>query len=182
MKICSGLILIYFILPVIVSASEAPVSVDIDFTGTLVEEPCIVAPGGEGDNVVVDFGTIPEKNFYSIYGHRTWAQPFHILLTECDLNLGKEVKITFKGTEDGEQPGLLSISSNSGVKHIAVGLQTYTGAELDVNKQTQGYLLASGNTQLNFKAYIQASDEGVKNHNVGRGVFEAIATFELEYP
>jgi type 1 fimbria pilin len=162
--------------------SEAPVSVDVDFKGTLVEEPCLVAPGSEGDNIVVDFGTIPEKNFYSIYGNRTWSQSFHILLTECDVSLGKEVKVTFKGVEDREQPGLLATSSNLGVKHIAVGLQTHTGTNLPINKQTAGYAINNGSTQLNFKAYIQASNEGVKNHSIGQGAFEALATFELEYP
>ncbi|ENY5536618.1 fimbrial protein [Salmonella enterica] len=174
--------LFIFVLPITSFGSEAPVSVDVDFKGTLVEEPCIVAPGDDGSNVVVDFGTIPEKTFYSIYGRRTWSQPFHILLTECDVSLGKEVKVTFNGTEDREQPGLIALTSNLYVQHLAVGLQTHTGVELPVNKQTSSYTLVDGNNQLNFKAYIQASDEGVKNHSVGKGNFEALATFELEYP
>ena len=104
------------------------------------------------------------------------------MLTECDTTLGKEVKVTFTGTEDTEQPGLLAVASSTGVKHVAIGLQTHTGADLPFNKQTQGYTLYEGNTQLNFKAYVQASDEGVKNHSVGQGKFEAVSTFELEYP
>lgn len=182
MKFITGLLTLVLLAPGLVRASEEPVSADVDFKGSLVAEPCIVSPGGEGDNVVVDFGTIPEKTFYSIYGRRTWLQAFHILLTECDTSLGKEVKITFTGAEDAEQPGLLAVSSSSGVKHIAIGLQTYTGEELPFNKQTQGYTIYNGNTQLNFKAYVQASDEGVSNHSVGRGAFEAVSTFELEYP
>lgn len=182
MKWFIGILVSSFFVSGFAASSEKPVSADVDFKGTLVAEPCVVAPGGDGDNVVVDFGTIPEKMFYSIYGRRTWLQPFHILLTECDTTLGKEVKITFTGTEDAEQPGLLAVTSGSGVQHIAVGLQTYTGVDLPFNKQTQGYTLYEGNTQLNFKAYVQASDEGVANHSVGRGEFEAASTFELEYP
>ncbi|MBM7016677.1 type 1 fimbrial protein [Enterobacter cloacae] len=163
-------------------AAEKPVSADVDFKGTLVAEPCVVSSGPEGDNVVVDFGTISDKTFYSIYGRRTWLQSFHILLTECDTTLGKEVKITFTGTEDVEQPGLLAVNSSSGVKHVAIGLQTHKGEDLQLNTQTQGYTLYTGNTQLDFKAYVQASNEGVKNHSVGRGTFEAVSTFELEYP
>lgn len=182
MKLCSGVLTFALLFTCIVSATEKPVSSDVDFEGTLVAEPCVVSPGGEGDNVVVDFGTIPDKTFYSISGRRTWLQPFHILLTGCDTSLGKEVKITFTGPEDTEQPGLLAVTSNTGVKHVAVGLLTHTGADLSFNKQTQGYMLYKGNTQLNFKAYIQASDEGVTHHSVGRGMFEAVSTFELEYP
>lgn len=182
MKLCSGMLTFALLVSVITSATERPVSSDVDFKGTLVAEPCVVSPGGDGDNVVVDFGTIPDKTFYSIYGRRTWLQPFHILLTQCDTSLGKDVKITFTGQEDAEQPGLLAVTSNTGVKHVAVGLQTHTGEDLPFNKQTQGYTLYNGNTQLNFKAYIQASDEGVTKHSVGRGMFEAVSTFELEYP
>ncbi|ELE9730701.1 type 1 fimbrial protein [Enterobacter kobei] len=180
---CSLIFLVLiFLIPEIANAHEKPVSVDVDFKGTLVAEPCVVAPGGDGDNVVVDFGTIPEKTFYSTYGRRTWMQAFHIMLTECDLSLGKEVKVSFIGTEDSEQPGYLAVTSSSGVKHIAIGLQTGTGENLPFNQQTDAYVLNAGDTQLNFKAYVQASDEGVKHRSVGRGAFEAISTFELEYP
>jgi len=182
MKLKKGLITLAMLASVQAFAAEKQVSADVDFTGTLVAEPCVVSPGPDGDNVVVDFGTIPDKTFYSIYGRRTGLQSFHILLTECDTTLSKEVKVTFTGTEDAEQPGLLAVSSSSGVKHVAIGLQTHTGDDLPFNKQTQGYTLYDGNTQLNFKAYMQASDEGVANHSVGRGAFEAVSTFELEYP
>ncbi|HEC2037747.1 TPA: type 1 fimbrial protein [Klebsiella oxytoca] len=157
-------------------------SSDIDFKGTLVAEPCVVATGNDGDNVVVDFGTIPGKTFYSAYGHRTWLQPFHILLKECDLTLGKEVKITFTGTADAEQPELLAMSSSNGVSHLAIGIQSDTGKEIPVSQQMDSYILTTGSTQLNFKAYVQASDEGVANKSVGTGTFDAVSTFELEYP
>jgi len=182
MKLYSGILALVLMGASYAIAAEKPVSADVDFKGTLVAEPCVVSVGGDGDNVVVDFGTIPDKTFYSVYGRRTWLQAFHILLTECDTTLGKEVKITFTGTEDAEQPGLLAVTSSTGVKHVAIGLQTHTGAALPFNKQTQGYTLYEGNTQLNFKAYVQASDDGVANHSVGRGAFEAVSTFELEYP
>lgn len=179
MKMTDGLLALML---AVTNHSTYAASSEVDFEGTLVAEPCVVAAGGEGENVVVDFGTITQKTFYSAYGQRTWLQPFHILLTECDLSLGKEVKIAFTGTEDGEQPGLLAVTSSSGVAHVAVGLQTASGNSLEINEQTDAYNLNTGNTQLNFKAYVQASDEGVKNKSVGMGAFEAVSTFELEYP
>lgn len=157
-------------------------SSSVELKGSLVSEPCVVATGSDGENIVVDFGTIAEKTFYSSYGRRTWLQPFHILLTECDLTIGKEVKITFTGVEDTEQPGLLAVSSTNGVSHIAVGILSSAGKILNFNEQTDAYTLTSGRTQLDFKAFVQASDEGVKNKTVGRGVFQAASTFELEYP
>lgn len=182
MKLPWRIMIILSIISGFAVSAEQPVSTDVDFKGVLVSEPCVVTPGGDGDNVVVDFGTIEEREFYSVYGHRTWLQPFHILLTNCDTALGKEVKITFTGTEDTEQPGLLAVTSNTGVKHVAIGLQTHTGDDLPLNKQTPAYILNTDNTQLDFKAYLQASDDGVTNHSVGRGIFEAVSTFALEYP
>ena len=182
-KLSSGLLAAVILLTSVAAQGvELPVEAEIEFGGTLVAEPCVVAPGSDGDSVVVDFGTIPDKTFYSTYGHRTWLQPFHILLTECDTTVGKEVKITFIGTEDAEQPGLLAVSSSSGVKHVAIGLLTDSGTELAFNKQTPAYALREGNTQLNFKAYVQASDEGGRERSVGQGTFKAVSTFELEYP
>lgn len=157
-------------------------SQEVNFLGTLVSEPCTLAAGSDGDNVVVDFGTIAEKTFYTLSSRRTWLQPFHVQLKECDLSLGKTVKITFTGAEDAEQPGLLGVTSSNGVAHIAVGLQTADGQALAFNQQSESYTLQTGSTQLNFKAYVQASDEGVRNKSVGRGTFEAVSTFELEYP
>lgn len=157
-------------------------SVDVAFEGALVAEPCTVAAGSDGDNVVVDFGTIAEKTFYSLTSRRTWLQPFHILLKDCDLSLGRSVKITFTGTEDGEQPGLLAVTGSHGVGHIAVGLQTQEGQALAFNQASEAYTLQTGSTQLDFKAYVQASDEGVRTKSVGRGTFAAVSTFELEYP
>lgn len=162
--------------------SSAEISNDIDFQGRLVATPCIISSGKNGENIEVDFGTIPEKNFYSIYGNRSAVKPFHILLTECDTTLGKEVQITFRGTPDAEQQGLLAINSSTGVNHVGIGLQTQNGTNLSLNSKTAAYAISSGNTELNFKAYVQASKEGVKNRSVGRGTFEAISTFEVEYP
>ncbi|MBF7997767.1 fimbrial protein [Rahnella laticis] len=157
-------------------------SSDIKFSGSLVAEPCTVVGGEDGTDVSVDFGTISEKTFYSTYLHRTWSEKFKIVLEECDLSLGSEVKVTFYGEEDAEQPGMLAISSSNGVKHIALGIQSDSGVDLPLNKQTQSYPLNKGTTELNFIAYAQASDIGVRNKSVGDGEFVANTTFSLEYP
>lgn len=155
---------------------------DVDFQGTLVAEPCTVATGGDGENVVVDFGTIPDKNFYFYSPPRTWPQSFDILLKDCDLSLGSQVKLTFTGPEDGEQTGRLAVSSGDGVSHVAVGIQDADDRDVAINRQTPSYQLNTGTTVLRFKSYIQASDAGVKNHSIGNGHFEAVTTFVLEYP
>jgi type 1 fimbria pilin len=157
-------------------------SSNIKLSGTLVAEPCILDDGQNGKNITVDFGTIPAKNFYSIYSNRTWTQKFKIVLLECDLTLGNLVKVTFNGISDSEQPNLLAITSVDGVQHIAIGIESETGVEIPINQQTQAYKLKNGTTELNFMAYVQASKAGIKNKDIGFGNFNAIATFALEYP
>lgn len=150
---------------------------NVNFKGQLVEDPCTVAAGPDGGAVEVDFGSIPDKMLY--LHKRTWTQKFHILLEECDLTLGSKVHLTFMGTEDNEQPGLLSVTG--GAKHVAVGLLSYNGQAIELNKQTEDYQLHAGITELDFGAYVQASDSAIKAHNIDRGVFTAVATFRLEY-
>lgn len=157
-------------------------SANIKLSGALVAEPCILGDGQNGKDITVDFGTIPAKNFYSIYSNRTWKQKFKIVLLECDLTLGNLVKVTFNGTEDFEQPNLLAITSVDGVQHIAIGIESETGVDLPINQQTHAYNLKNGTTELNFMAYVQASKAGIKNKDIGFGNFNAIATFALEYP
>ena len=176
---------ILFIISIIFSGAVQKAiagTADIKLFGTLVAEPCILGDGGDGKDITVDFGTIPAKNFYSIYSNRTWTQKFKIVLLECDLTLGNLVKVTFNGTEDAEQPGLLAITSVDGVQHIALGIESEAGIELPINQQTNAYTLNSGTTELNFMAYVQASETGVKNKDIGFGNFNAVASFSLEYP
>lgn len=171
--LCSGIWLIF-------SAAHAEETTTARFHGTLVEAPCSISTGNEGENISVDFGSIPDKTFYS--NKRTWAETFTITLLECDISVGTQVKITFTGPEDAEQPGLLSISSGNGISHVAIGLLSADGRDILINQQTTGYKLTSGTNQLAFSAYVQASDSAMQAHNVGLGPFKAISTFMLEYP
>lgn len=150
---------------------------DINFRGTLISEPCTVTE----NDIVIDFGTIPNKNFYDYMPPRTWLKSFQVALKDCDLSLGNQVKVMFTGMEDAEQHGRLAVTG-IGVKNIAVGIQGINGKDIPINKQTESYPLSAGTTILKFKSYIQASSAGIKNHAVGLGSFEATASFVLEYP
>ena len=68
------------------------------------------------------------------------------------------------------------------MSHVAVGIQENDGTDIAINKQTKSYPLNAGVTELRFKSYIQASSDGVKNHSIGFGKFEAAASFIIEYP
>lgn len=154
----------------------------IPFKGTLVNEPCTVATGQDGDNVAVNFNAVPDKNFYDSKDGRSWPEPFHIVLQDCDLTLGTTVKVTFTGTPDSEQTDLLAVESGAGsASHVAVAITTPEGVLIPINKSTDGYLLQKGTMTLKFNAYLQASRDALNNHSIGDGNVNAIATFTLEY-
>ncbi|MGM8398347.1 fimbrial protein [Enterobacter hormaechei] len=153
----------------------------IGFQGNLVEDPCSVAAGPDGENVEVDFGNVPDKNLYRMAEGRSWKKNFHILLEGCDLSLGTKVKVTFTGPEDSEQPGLLALSNQSGARHVAVAITQIDGTLIPLNKPTDSNILTKGTTTLNFSTYLSSPDSAVKNHTIGRGVIDATAIFLLSY-
>lgn len=145
--------------------------------GALVAEPCTLRPGDEG--IQLDFGTVIDKYLYT-YG-RTPAKPFSLTLLECDVSLGKTVKITFSGTESSALPGLLAPQSTGQASGIALGIETAAGNPVELNKPSQGYGLANGSNILQLQAYIQGEPGAIAGRDIGLGEFSAMATFELEY-
>lgn len=145
--------------------------------GALVAEPCVIPPGDE--EIALDFGTIIDKYLYQ--NTRTLSQPFTIHLEECDLSIGKTVKVKFTGTENVSLPGLLAIDAASEATGIAVGLETGEGQALPLNQNSGSYVLQDGNTILTMKAYVQGEPQAIAQQRIGRGVFSAVATFNLEY-
>lgn len=159
--------------------SASALADDVRFDGTLVEDACEVYPGDE--NIELNFGTIVDKYLY--LNTRTHSQPFTIRLINCDLVLGKEVQVTFTGTESKTLSGLLALDTASQAKGIAVGLETIDGVPVKLNK-AKGYLQAlhSGNgNNLRLQAYIQGEPTALQAQTIVLGNFVATSTFMLEY-
>ncbi|HAV1840558.1 TPA: type 1 fimbrial protein [Enterobacter hormaechei subsp. steigerwaltii] len=173
--ILGGILVI--LMPAFASAAES----SIGFKGTLVEDPCTIAPGPDGESVEVNFGNVPDKNLYRMAEGHSWKEKFHILLQDCDLSLGTKVKVTFTGPEDSEQPGLLALSNKSGARHVAVAITKFDGTLIPLNKQTDGYILSKGTTELVFAAYLSSPQSAIRNHTIGLGTIDATATYILEY-
>ncbi len=158
------------------AASTAP-EIGLTYTGSLVAEPCVIEPGDE--EVRLDFGTIIDKYLY--LNTRTLSKPFEIRLAECDLSIGKTVKVMFQGTESIELPGLLAVDSASEAKGIAIGLETLETKPLLINKESDEYPLQAGNNLIALKAYVQGEPTAITDKTITRGPFSAVATFSLEY-
>ncbi|XJD37968.1 fimbrial protein [Enterobacter sp. ECC-219] len=145
--------------------------------GALVAEPCVIPPGDE--TVVLDFDTVIDKYLYQ--NTRTPGQTFELHLAQCDLSLGKMVRVTFSGTESTALPGLLALNGGSQASGIAIGMETTQGEPLPINKPGKAQALVSGTNILTARAYVQGEPEALKHKSIERGPFSAVATFSLEY-
>lgn len=171
---------VYKLVPWLMLSTSLPIFADnVWFDGTLVEDACEVYPGDE--NIELDFGTVIDKYLY--LNTRTHSQVFTIRLINCDLILGKEVKVTFTGNESVTLPGLLALDNISKAKGIAVGIETSAGMPIKLNKpQDYTQTLHTGNgNNLNFQAYLQAEPTALQEKNIVLGDFITTTTFLLEY-
>lgn len=160
-----------------VLSGPPPPEIGLRYTGSLVAEPCIIEPGYE--DIVLDFGSIIDKYLY--LNTRTQSKPFEIRLVDCDLSIGKTVSVTFRGTESVGLPGLLAVDNSSAAKGIAIGLETNEAKPLAFNKESDKFVLQAGNSRIGLKAYVQGEPTAIRNKNITRGPFSAVATFRLEY-
>ena len=145
--------------------------------GALVKEPCTLQPGDE--SVELDFGTVVDKYLYQ--HQRTLSKPFQLRLTDCDTSLGKALQISFSGTESIALPGLLALDGGSEASGIAIGLETQDGQALSLNQQSRGQAITDGNNIITLLAYVKGEPNAITNRTIGRGMFTAVVTFNLEY-
>ncbi|ROR60335.1 UNVERIFIED_ORG: type 1 fimbria pilin [Providencia alcalifaciens] len=169
---------VIFLLVILISPTSWGGRADnLHLYGTLVAEPCVIPPGD--DEIDLDFGTVIDKYLY--LNKRTLGQPFSIHLAECDLSLGRTVRITFLGKENSMLPGLLAVDENSQAKGIAIGLETLQAKPIPINKTSNEYLLQEGDTIIAMKAYVQGEPDAISNKSIKRGLFSSTATFRLDY-
>ncbi|WP_447873295.1 fimbrial protein [Serratia fonticola] len=168
------------VMPLLAALVAGPVLAageNVHLYGALVAEPCVIPPGEE--DIALDFGTIIDKYLY--LNTRTLGQSFSIHLTECDVSLGKTVKVTFLGTENTALPGLLALDGGSQATGIAIGLETAEARPVPLNQASGKYPLQDGDNRIALKAYAQGEPDAIKNQSIARGPFSSTATFSLEY-
>lgn len=158
-------------------SSSAMAAENMRLHGALVAEPCVIPPGDE--TVELDFDTVINKYLYM--NTRTPGQAFELHLAQCDLSLGKTVKVTFSGTESAALPGLLALNGASQASGIAIGMETLQGEPLPINQSGKAQTLVSGANILTAQAYVKGEPEALAQKAIERGPFSAVATFSLEY-
>jgi len=146
------------------------------FHGTLLAEPCVIAPGD--DTIALNFGGVLDNDLY--LNGRTPGMDFTLHLINCDISLAQTVEMTFTGTADPKLPGLLALDGGSQAKGIAIGLEATNGSAWPLNQGGQ-YPLTNGSTALQAKAYIQGESAALGARTITPGDFSATATFTLAY-
>lgn len=160
---------------VISPSRSVAVTNNLQFSGNLVAEPCVLDP--ETETVELDFGTIVDKYLY--INERIHSQPFTIRLLECDLSLGETVSLTFSGTADSELTDMLAVTGTA--SGIAIGLETLDGTALAFNSATPNFSLSAGTTNLTLKGYVRGKPSAIQHHAIVKGEFNATANFTLNY-
>lgn len=157
------------------SAAQA-VDNNLQFSGTLVSEPCELDP--QTTDLRVDFKSIVEKDLY--LNTRTRSEAFTINLLGCDTTQGNLATLTFRGTESTALPGKLAVDNTTA--GIAIGLENQDGSPLTLNQPSPEMTLAQGTNSLTFQAYVMGEPEAIQKQSIAPGEFTATATFEITYP
>ncbi|MFV8867046.1 fimbrial protein [Serratia fonticola] len=156
---------------IVLCASGVRADTDVEFSGTLVADPCRVETDSEAQTV--EFGAIPAKTF--IDAVQTVPKTFHVHLKECDLSLGSQVSFTFTGEKDAAEPTLFKVSGSA--TGIALAIEDSEGRVVTPDGEQQAVTLTEGDTTLTWRTRVQST---VGRH-VGEGEFSSVVTFALRY-
>lgn len=157
--------------------SNAYSATEINFTGALIAEPCLIEEGDEAKEL--DFGTVIDRDIYT--RQKSKNMPVTIVLTRCSADVAKTVTITFNGNENSMLPGFLAINSGSNATGIAIGMETLSGQQILINKTSPPVTLEAGRTLILLNAFIQGEPNAVRDYSISSGYFSATATFSLNY-
>ncbi|ARD19480.1 Fimbrial adapter PapK [Edwardsiella anguillarum] len=177
----------YSISIVLLLAGTAPVNaVDMNFSGELLERPCEISQ--ESLVQEVGFLTRPVRDFWVSPGKGP-ATGFSIKLINCNTaSIARVVKLKFSGTREpnmlGQADYFLRVNGvNQG--RLAIGILDTDGKMLlklgDAHNHQQGNRIDENTILLNFKAFVQATPDAVRQKNVSPGDYSSVAGFELFY-
>ncbi|MCY1697934.1 fimbrial protein [Lelliottia sp. SL45] len=144
----------------------------INFTGDIVNAPCVVSTGTQNQNV--NLGQVKSSVFAKAKDSSTYKD-FKIILEECTTTTLKNTNITFRGSSDEVNKDLLSIGGESGAaKGVGIEISDATSATvIPLNKASSDYALKDGQNTLMFKArYVATAVPVVSGHANSQAEFQ----------
>lgn len=143
----------------------------VNITGNVQDNTCDVDINSR--NFDVSLGIYDSRQFTAA-GDTTPASVFHVGLTSCGSAVSA-VKLTFTGTPDNQEAGLIQINSVNGARGVGIQLLDKDKHELKINVPTT-IALMPGTQTIAFYARLKATYLPVKAGNV-----DAVVNFVLDY-
>lgn len=146
----------------------------VNFTGDIVETPCVVASDSQYQDV--NLGQVKSSTFAKAKDASAFKN-FNINLEECNVATLKNTNVTFRGTSDTVDTDLLAIGGQSGAATgVGIEISDQSGAIVSMNKASSDFALNAGQNILYFKARYKATTIPVVS-----GHANAQADFQLAY-
>ena len=148
----------------------------INFSGTIVNNPCQVTTTATGEPVAL--GTINNSEFRNA-GDVSSAKEFRIVMSGCPASV-TSAKVRFDGKPDSTNGDLLAIdtSASGAATNVGINLMTADKADLPLHgSNNYGYTIQpTVDNTLKFYAQYKATAS-----NVGVGVANSVANFSVSY-
>lgn len=146
----------------------------INFTGDIVETPCVVATDSQYQDV--NLGQVKSSTFAKAKDTSAFTN-FNINLEECNISTLKFATVTFRGTSDTLDTDLLAIGGQAGAATgVGIEISDQAGKIVSMNKASDDTTLTAGQNILYFKARYKATAIPVVS-----GHANAQADFQLAY-
>lgn len=150
----------------------------IEFEGSIVDAPCSIKPGEDGDDQSINMGGISNvvlgKNGNT--GSST-PQGFKIELLDCSVGTGKTVTATFSGTGSSYDKDNFGLFGNA--QGASLQLEQSDGTRVKLGQPSAAQNLVDGNNTMNFQAKLVG---GGASATIVPGAFNVPTTFALTYP
>jgi len=148
----------------------------INFTGEITNSACSLGGGQLGTNMTIELGQIASTAFTAA-GDRGPMSEFTIALIGCDTSVASSVSLGFApGAGSVVNTRLLSLENAGGAQGVAIGIVDAQDADVVIGGTPVTYGLQSGDNNLRFKAFYEATDA-----TVTAGAANGIAIFTLTY-
>ena len=146
----------------------------INFTGSIVESPCVVSRDTQYQDV--NLGEVQSSTFVQAKDTSAFKD-LNIDLEECNTTTLKNANVTFRGTSDDIDTDLLAVGGEAGAaKGVGIEITDQSGAIVSMNKASSDMSLVNGQNILYFKARYKATKVPVVS-----GHANAQADFQIAY-
>ncbi|MCS2153786.1 fimbrial protein [Scandinavium goeteborgense] len=137
------------------NASAAEPDGTVDFTGDIVDTPCIVS--SDSTALKVNLNKVKASSFTTV-GTASPDVNFQINLEQCDITTKKNAQVTFTGQADSTNNKLLQITQGAGAATgVGIELTDAAGTAFDLNGLSPETLLQTGNSELHFRAHYKST-------------------------